>query len=637
MGIPSLIPHTIPDTGMVAAPPPSVSVDPFSLYDIAIGGMGLVYANDVNNPIVRETVPPTKERIDDAKNPGEQTLSNWWITSQQSFHGGAGQVNLEPSIPTPTDQIRYQVSKNVDPFTPSKLVALNGTIQVSSITTSQLLSVTETAGAECLVVVDAGVPKKISNLFGSPATTTFTGAGVTGILSIATDGRYVYAANTTTLYRLDPTSMAAVVTVATYTGTNVVLGWVKARLMMAVDNKVYEVDTNGVGVALPSTYLRYTHPNASYIWRCFGVSQVAILAAGDLGGISSITQFAINMVSGAPVLQVTGEIAILPVGERVLAMQETMGTFLALGTTKGVRIGTFNTFTGALTYGPLTLTPDLPVIPANDLAVRDRFVYAAGLDYDEGGLICLDLGTTVDQAGRFAWAPSYICPALPGTPSIAATAVCTTAVTNRLAFAVPSTGIIVEGATLGSRAATLTTSRIRYDTVEPKLFKLGRVRGDLATGEIKVEAFPQSATSVPVLVGFVVGDPPEFRLPDGLNEYLQLTFTLLGTVTMTSYQVEALPGQRRQRHIQVVCSLFDDILSRNGTRIYSRGDSRAILATLEDIDAGGDETIFQEFTPFDVISTRVIIERLSYQQLARTTRTSDMGGELTVLMRTVES
>jgi hypothetical protein len=636
MGIPSLIPHLIPDTGLVAAPPPSTSVDPFSLYDVAVGGIGLVYADTVQNPIVRETVPPTKERIDDAKNPGEQTLSNWWITSQQSFHGGAGQVNLEPSIPTPTDQIRYMVSKNVDPFTPSKLTALNGTIQVSNITTSQLISCTD-GGNEVLIVVDAGVPKKIGNLAGSPTTATFTGAGVTGILSIATDGRYVYCANTTTIYRVDPTSMAAVVTVATYTGTNITIGWVKARLMAGIDNKVYEVDTNAVGTVLGATQLRYTHPNASFIWRCFGVSQVAILAAGDVGGISSITQFAINLVSGAPVVQVTGEISILPVGERILSMAQVMGTFLALGTTKGIRLGTFNTFTGALTYGPLTLTPDLPVIPCNGLASRDRFVFGAGLDYDEAGLICVDLGTTIDQAGRFAWAPSYICPALPGTPSIAATAVCTTAVNNRLAFSVPSTGIILEGTTLGARSATLTTSRIRFDTVEPKLFKLGRVRGDLSAGEIKVEISPQSTDSVPILVGFTIGDPPEFRLPAGLNEYIQMTFTLLGTVTMTSYQVEALPGQRRQRHIQVVCALFDNIQSRNGTRIYQLGDARRILDQLEDIDAGGDETIFQEFAPFDVISTRVIIERLSYQQTARVTRTSDMGGELTILMRTVES
>jgi hypothetical protein len=636
MAIPSLIPHLIPDTGLVAAPPAVISVDPFSLFDVAVGGVGLIYANTVQNPNVRETVPATKDRIDEAKNPGEQTLSSWWITSQQSFHGGAGQVNLEPSVPTPTDQIRYLVSKNVDPFTPSKLTALNGTILVSTISTTQLLSVMDGAN-EVLVVVDAGVPKKLSNLGGVVATASFTGAGVTGILSIATDGRFVYAANTTTIYRLDPTSMAAVVTVATSSGTNILIGWSKARLMAAFDNKVYEVDVTLSGTVLGATQLRYTHPNPNWTWRSFSASQVAVLAAGDGGGVSSITQFSINLVSGAPVLQVTGEISIMPTGEKILAMQQVMGTFLALGTSKGVRLGTFNAFTGALTYGPLELTPDLPVIPATGLATRDRFVFASGLDYNEGGLICVDLGTTIDQAGRFAWAPSYICPTLPVTPSIAATAVCTTALTNRLAFAVPSTGVILEGSTLGSRAATLTTSRIRYDTVEPKLFKFGRVRGDLSIGEIKVEAFPQADDSVPVLVGFVIGDPPEFRLPAGLNEWLQLTFTLLGAVTMTSYQVKALPGTRRQRHIQLICALFDDVQSRNGTRIYQRGDTRNILATLEDIDAGGDETILQEFGPFEVTSTRAIIERLSFQQAGRTDKNSDLGGELTILLRTVES
>jgi hypothetical protein len=617
-----------------------MSADSSSLYDIAIGGIGFVFANTGQNPMVRETVQPEKQRIDQAVTPGEQTLTNWWIKSQDSFHGGAGQLQLEPAFPTPFDHVRFDQSKNVDVFVPGRVSRLPDTTVIDPTSATQLLGVT-VAGADAVVCLNAaGTAKLITNLTTVPSTSSFTNASVaTGIKSIATDGTYVFAATATDVFRLDPTSLAAATKLATYPAsatTGPVVSWVKSRLMLGVNGAVYELDVTQTAVTLGATQLRYQHPSTGFTWRCFSTAPGAIVAAGDAGGQSTVTQFNLNMVAGAPVLQVQGDIAPLPYGERVLSMANVMGSFLVVGTTKGFRVGTFNTYTGALVYGPLHLAPTAPVIPAGSMAARDRFVYIAGKDFDEAGLIRLDLGTKVDDAGRYAWAPDLICPTF---TTSSATAVCTLPVSASLVFAVTGTGILLEGTGAGTiREAWVRTSRIRFGTVEPKLWKLGRIRGDLTSGEIQATAFTPFKSAVVGLVGFTVTDPDEFRLIEGKSEWLQLKLQLLGQTSMlTSYQVKALSGTRRQRHMQFEVSIADAETTKSGQRVRATLSSRDRLAQLEALDADGDEVTLQEFTPTGVISTRVVIEQLSFRQIGRPTRRSDIGGNVTVLLRTVES
>lgn len=634
----SLIPHLIPPELIETAPPTTATSDPFSTYDIALGGIGFMYSATSNNPMIRETVEVQKQRFDSAEQAGEQTLSNWWIKSQSSFHGGAGQLQLEPEFPSPVDHIRYDLSKNVDPFVPGRVSRLPDTTIISSDNVVQVVGVVN-AGADAVAyLTSGGAVKLISTPTGSPSIATFGAAGVSSIKSIATDGSMVYAANATDIYKLDPTSTGTAVHIATYTsGTNPVLGYQKARLMLGISNLVYEVDTTvGSPTTLGATQLRYTHPAANFRWRCFGASPLALLAAGDSGGRSTITEFTITIVSGAPVLQVQGDIATLPMGEQVLCMEACQGSYLALGTSKGVRIATFNTYTGTMTYGPLQLLPTDPVIPCVALTQRDRFIFAAGKDYDEGGLICVDTGTQTDQAGRFAWAPHLIGPTFNAT---AATTVTLLPTAGLLVFSVPGTGVLLEGSVAGNvRTSWLRTSRIRYGTVEPKLFKLGRIRGSLTAGQIRVDGTTTYETDELVVQGFTTKEPDEFRLPPQPSEWLQLTFTISGdSSTLTSYQVEAIPGARRQRHLQFILSCFDTETTRNGQRIRNALSSRSRLASLEELDARGDEVVLQEFTQQGVVSTLVIIEMLSFKQAARPTRTSDIGGEITLLLRTVES
>lgn len=632
-----LIPSIIPDQPEDLAPPMTDEADPSSQYDLAIGGIPFVYSNTPNNPMVRETVPPEKSRVDQARTPGENTLTSWWIRSQDSFHGGAGQLQSEPAVPSPFDPVRYDISKNVDVSVPGRVTSLPDTFVVTSDSALAVVTVA-VAGVDAIVYLKSGgdVDIVINPADDTPTLDTFS--AVSGILALATDGQSVFAADDTSVFLLDPTDTSASVTLASWpaTATNVVLGWAKSRLMAGVGGAVFEIDITQSAVMLTGPDALYTHPSAGFIWRAFSVSPTAVLGAGDAFGESSITQFQVANVSGAPVLQTLGQIATMPIGERILSIVNSQGTFLIVGTTKGIRVGTFDSYFGALVLGPLELDSSQPTIPAYALATRDRFVFAAGLDFDEGGLLRVDLGSKVTQDGRFAWSPDLICPVETVTP---ANAVATLPVSGLLVFSVPGTGVLMEGVGAGAgRESWIRTSRIRYSTTEPKVFKLGRVRGDLTSGEIRVTAINPTSTDFLITVGFTLKDPDEFRLQPGLAEWMQLRLDILGDSTsITSYQVKALPGSRRQRHFQFVVSVNDRETMRGGGQVINRLSSRGRLAAIEALDAVGDEVVLQEFTPTGVISTRVVIESLSFRQTGRPRDTSDIGGDLTVLLRTVES
>lgn len=640
-----VLPHPIPGTIPFGDLPytsssPTETTDPNSLFDVAVNGIGFMYASSSDNPMQRQTAPFEKNRIDSEQTAGEQTLLGWWLRSQDSFHGGAGQLQLEPSYPTQLSHVRFDVCKNCDVFTPGLVKRLPDTVKISTANVIDIVGI-NIAGVDALVYLAGdGTVHLITSLDSSPSVTAFTAAGVTGIQSLATDGKFVYASNTTTIYGLDPSSTSTATTVASYPSAvaHAKLGWAKARLMAGADNTVYQVDVGATGVTLGTSQLLYTHPTAGWTWKAFGISPTAILAGGDAGGQSTITQFTVQNVAGAPTLQVDGEILALPVGERINAILNSQGTFLAVGTTKGFRIGQFDSYWSRLTDGPLVLSPNDPLIPCNALLERDRFIYAVGMDYDEAGLIAVDLGTQIDNAPRYAWSPHLVSPsALTGQSANAGAQLPNS---GRLVFTVPSAGIFLEGVGPGSvREAWLRTSRIRFGTSEPKLFKLAKVRGTLATGECKVTpTLPDGIAYSPTTVGFTTTDPVDFKLPGNASEWLQLKLELLGSSTqVSSYIVKALTGTHRQRDLKFVLACYDTETTKSGQRIRDALSARQQLNSLEALDNAGDEVTIQEFTPNGVISTLVVIQSVTFTQVGRPTRTSDLGGTVTLIVRTVDS
>jgi hypothetical protein len=96
-------------------------------YDTAIGGMPFIYAISDARPYIRQTAPFKKEQFDNQTEPGEQSLTGWWIRSQQSFHGGDGITFYDPANTTSNspDHYRFADSRGIDVWTQGEVTLLN--------------------------------------------------------------------------------------------------------------------------------------------------------------------------------------------------------------------------------------------------------------------------------------------------------------------------------------------------------------------------------------------------------------------------------------------------------------------------------------------------------------------------------
>ena len=67
-----------------------------NVYDCAIAGIPFIMAINDQRPFERATAPFRKQQFDSQRDPGEQSLSTWWLRSQSSFHAGMGINYYDP-------------------------------------------------------------------------------------------------------------------------------------------------------------------------------------------------------------------------------------------------------------------------------------------------------------------------------------------------------------------------------------------------------------------------------------------------------------------------------------------------------------------------------------------------------------
>lgn len=414
-----------------------------------------------------------------------------------------------------------------------------------------------------------------------------------------------------------------------------VCGWVKERLIAAVSSSVYELPINVAQHSqLPTA--KFTHPVSAYQYVAISESPDAILIAGTAGLQSTILKFKLDTSANTPTLGSGGTIASLPTGEQVQTMAAYLGSFIAIGTNKGIRVGTFDTYSGNFTYGPLSVTTTAPVYA---LTGRDRFVFGGYTNQQADGstgLVRLDLSQPVDASGRLAWAPD-LRPAssAPQTGTVYAAAVLP--LSGRLMFAT-NNGFYVEGNGPGSSgSAWLRTSRIRYDTDEPKLFKSMRMRGTLDTGTVTITAVTQFGGSYSLgTFGYLSGtnDPGLIQLPVGLQPWIQLQFQLnASTSTLSSYVSKALPSPARQRVITLTVNCFRNEVDRFGLDVTDPKYPRDRYNALKALETAGGEYRFVEFTLIGPVATMVIIEQIEFHSFSRPSIDDDFGGYITIKLR----
>ena len=107
-------------------------------YDVAIGGLPFFYAINDSRPYIRQTAPYRKDQFDNGTEPGEQSLTGWWIRSQASFHSGSGIKFYDPATTDENGHYRFADSKGVDVWTKGQVTLLKDVVD-THITTGDVV------------------------------------------------------------------------------------------------------------------------------------------------------------------------------------------------------------------------------------------------------------------------------------------------------------------------------------------------------------------------------------------------------------------------------------------------------------------------------------------------------------------
>jgi len=439
-------------------------------YDVAIAGLPFFLMNSDDSPFRRVTAQYRKQQIDQSREPGEQTLTGWWVRSQSSFHLGAGIKFFEP-VQEESLRFQYTESKGVDVWTRGQATLLNDTASFySGAAPAQLIGVNDGTN-DCIFVTDGTALKKITT-GGTPTTIAQAGTAST-IYSLTTDGSNYYFINGTKVHKGSVGASPADSEIYNTPGvTRATIRYVKQRLLLAIGNVLYELNANATSSAALPTPL-YTHPNANWVWSSIAEGPQAIYVSGYAPNGTSSSVFKITLDAavpnslGFPTLSVPTVIIDMPEGERINDFDVYLGLYAVLATNLGFRVGIADT-TGDVQYGPLLFKD----APCNNIAFRDNFAYLTSKVDGEAGLVRVDLSTTVlGNSLFFPWAWDLIAA---GTTTTA-DQVAFFGNSDRAAFtngnntwAESTTSLVAEG--------YLRTGYIRYNTLETKIFKLLQAR-----------------------------------------------------------------------------------------------------------------------------------------------------------------
>jgi hypothetical protein len=612
-------------------------------YNYAIGGLPFLSGASREFPIVRETAPVRKQQFDNASTPGEQSLDGWWLRSQLSFHGGAGLVYADVTDQDAVNLTRFHSSRNVNVWTQGEVSLLNAADTAAGSPVANQADATEfnyLDGTPAAIYVAASTITVV--LAGSVVSSSFSGVTARALQTVASDGAYLYVGTDDGIYAAPITAnsgtgftWAKEYTVAA-TGKVVHLNFLKQRLMCGVANAIYELAPHpgGAPAALPTA--KYTDTDTAMRWLSFAESGTAIYACGNNSIRGSVLKFALSSTGTIPTLT-GGSVALqLPSGEVPWSVFGYLGSFLGVGTNKGVRIAIAN-LNGDLTYGPLLFTSTQPV---RGWSGRDRFLWCGvtgGHDGDSG-LFRIDLSNEVSDL-RFAYASDLGMDGDSGTATFVAHLGSSDVITWCTA-----TDIYIEDT--GNKAETgyLRTARIRYGTLEPKIFKLLRVRGPALAGPLSFSVLDQN-DSESGNYNFPEGESPglgdiAINSPSEPQDFVSIKFTLgqddsVATAggSFRGYQLKALPATPRQRMIQLPLLCYDFEQDSTGGRHGAANTAAGRLAALEELERAGNSVVLQDFD--GMTNTACVIEQVRFTQTAPPPAFSGTGGVILLTLRTI--
>ena len=624
-------------------------------YDVAVGGMPFIYAITDNTPYRRQTAEFRTQRVDQLRDPGEQSLSGsgYWIRSQSSFHLGAGSTYQEPIVGT-LDEARFRFSSSVgiNPWTPGQISLIKRTTLQEAATGDSRVFSTVIAGVEYLIMVKYSSAETIRVLRirvsdGSETTIVNNTSLSENIIAVTMGGNDLMMVTPTKVWRYSfdesPPALHQDYAINAANAVQGTIGYVKNRFILAYHDttgstRVYEL-TRNTGASINLSTLTPINGSTTlpinYTFRAVTESGPAIYVggfSGEQGNIFKIT------VANDGTLNTMTSVVTLPGGEVVAGLFGYLGTYVAIGTSRGVRIAVANE-AGDLSYGPLVFETPLGVFK---MSAYSRFIIA-GVDSGIGGysgVYRIDLSQPF-QNGGYAYATDVYAEGVTGKVEGVAHLS-----DGRVTFCVNGDGLFIEHATELVESGEITTGIIRYETLENKAWKRLKLRFDGAlAGAIDIFRVQNGVDSAFRTVTQGTTESYDYDLSSvfaDVSVEAQFKFRLGRNSTdatkgavLNGYSIKALPTPTRARIIQFPLFCFDSERDRLKNIMGFQGYALGRLQALEQMEAQGETVIIQDFTA-DGEPTEAVIEQVSF---TRTTppngNFSGWGGIIQIIARTV--
>jgi hypothetical protein len=631
-------------------------------FDVAIAGLPFIYNITDETPYRRSTARWKYERVDQAREPGEQTLdSGLWVRSQTSFHLGQG-IQFQEALEGNAEQLRFRyfTGAGVDPWTPGQISLLKKTTKLypaSGSTSNRTLALPATiAGVDYVLAIDcaaaSGSAVRVARVAANGTSTSLVlgSALSTEILAAETDGTSLVLVTATKIFDYDLTAASPTLhdhyTINTANATSASLKYVKNRFMLGISYvtgttpiaAVYELPFSSHG---SSTNLSTVTPVANtttvpigWRWSDIAEGRGAIYVSGYAGDKSAIFRI---QPDNTGALGAAVSVADIPRGEVVHAIFGYLGTFLAIGTSRGVRIAAIAD-DATIVYGPLIFTTTDPV---TCFAARDSYIWAGVKSGVSGasGTYRIYLGALLDD-GSYPYATDIS--AVGTTGAVNSLGVFPS--TAQIFMGISASGVWLQHATDLVDEGTITTGIVNWGTLEKKAWK--RVRVETSTLQGNVEVYADSNEGRTQIATLTQGN--SYNADFGLESAYastqvngQITFVLYKSTTnnttggvLKGYAIKAIPSPSRSRLIQLPLMCYDFEADRRNMKFGVKGGARFRLSALEQIESMGATVLVQDFNSQENFDAS--IEEISFSRFTPSSSNEDnFGGIITITMRTV--
>ena len=624
-------------------------------YDYAINGIPFYSMSTGNFPYVRQTLTSRKEQIDTTSEVGEQSLQGWWYRSQSSFDFGAGINFFDPGQDKSLSR-RFTDSCGVEVFNEGQVTLLNKSLLTKSTTGHARLAPYATTGANGVLVADGDQLYAIS---AAGVSTTITWGGADTIADLVTDGGAWYAVSPSGVYRgVLPSSSGTKIYEFEETYTRFTLDYIKEFLF--ITGNEYSWAASPTPTVLPTELKEdyiddvtasgelgyiYKYHNSSWTWTSAAGGPNAIFGAGYSGDISYIYATTVDTSTKKAEFTFPYVVAEMPPGETILSMISYLGTYIVIGTNKGVRVGFIEG--DRLTIGSLTIESDGDVY---SLMARDNYVYASGAKCVDHagtarvGMYKIDLAQLTTDNLTFAWSKHLYGNATTWASTSHLCSIVPIGFTERIAFGVHGAGLFYESTGEKVDNGWLETGRIRFDTAEDKIFQYIRVNTLSVDGNMIIQYKPENSATYITLATY---DTDAIRTYDTEasdgepHVWASYKFVLgrgnaanTSTPFLLNYQLKGQPANIVQRAIKLTLMCFQREKGV-GQRVIERPVWDRVNA-IEDYEKKGAVVRFQDFNTGE--ERYAIIEQVQF--VADTVADSpqgreNLGGKLLVTLRTV--